>query len=185
MARKLDPDEAALWARVMENVRPLRPVAGGAADPKNTMTDAVAADPVKLAPGKTTATLKPPPHPPAEPGVTLDGSWDKKIVRGALVPDSTIDLHGYNQRSAHVLLDGGIERALARGDRVLLLVTGKPPRADSERPNARGAIRAAIGDWLAASRHAGAIAAIRGAHPRHGGAGALYLILRRKREGKL
>jgi DNA-nicking Smr family endonuclease len=45
----------------------------------------------------------------------------------------------------------------------------------------RGAIRAAVGDWLAASRHAGHIAAVRGAHPRHGGAGALYIVLRRRR----
>ena len=40
---------------------------------------------------------------------------------------------------------------------------------------------AAIGDWLAASRHASSIAAVRGAHPRHGGAGALYIVLRRPR----
>jgi len=39
-----------------------------------------------------------------------------------------------------------------------------------------------VGDWLAASRHAADIAAVRGAHPRHGGAGALYIILRRRRE---
>src|SRR3546814_11540833 len=61
---------------------------------------------------------------------------------------------------------------------MLLLVTGRPPRAESERPYARGAIRAAVGDWIAASRHAGGIAAVRAAHPRHGGAGAPYLILR-------
>ncbi len=112
---------------------------------------------------------------------TLDGGWDKRLLRGAVQPDSTIDLHGHTLRSAHALLDRGIDEALARGDRVLLLVTGKPPRAESERPHARGAIRAAVGDWLTASRHASAIAAIRGAHPRHGGAGALYLILRRGR----
>ncbi|WP_367947133.1 Smr/MutS family protein [Sphingopyxis sp. BSNA05] len=45
----------------------------------------------------------------------------------------------------------------------------------------RGAIRAAIADWLAASRHASHIATVRRAHPRHGGAGALYIILRRRR----
>ena len=44
------------------------------------------------------------------------------------------------------------------------------------------AIRAAISDWLGASRHADSIAAIRGAHPRHGGQGALYIVFRRPRE---
>ncbi|MDP9162776.1 MAG: Smr/MutS family protein, partial [Pseudomonadota bacterium] len=40
-------------------------------------------------------------------------------------------------------------------------------------------IRAAVNDWLAHSRHARHIAAVRGAHPRHGGGGSLYLVLRR------
>ncbi len=113
---------------------------------------------------------------------TLDASWDRKLGRGIVSPDSSIDLHGHTLASAHALLDQGLERAIRRGDRVLLLVTGKPPRPESERPHARGAIRAAVSDWLGSSRHCDAIAAVRGAHPRHGGQGALYIILRRGRE---
>ena len=114
---------------------------------------------------------------------TLDASWDKRLGRGMVSPDSAIDLHGHNLASAHTLLDQGLDRALRRGDRVLLLVTGKPPRPESERPHARGAIRAAVADWLAASRFNDRIAAVRGAHPRHGGTGALYIVLRRPRGG--
>jgi DNA-nicking Smr family endonuclease len=113
--------------------------------------------------------------------VTLDGGWDRRLLKGAVVPDDTIDLHGHTLASAHAMLDARLDQAVARGDRVLLLVTGKPPRPESERPHARGAIRAAVADWLAFSRHAGRIAAVRAAHPRHGGAGALYIILRRAR----
>ncbi|WP_298093192.1 Smr/MutS family protein [uncultured Sphingomonas sp.] len=116
------------------------------------------------------------------PGETLDGGWDKRLTRGAVIPDSSIDLHGHTLASAHAMLDRGLERAIGRGDRLLLLVTGKPPRPESERPHARGAIRAAIADWLAGSRHADHIAAVRGAHPRHGGQGALYIVIRRPRE---
>lgn len=111
---------------------------------------------------------------------TLDGSWDRRLSRGLAQPDGSLDLHGHTLASAHALLDQGLERAIVRGDRVLLLVTGKPPRPESERPHARGAIRAAIADWLASSRHADRIAAVRGAHPRHGGGGALYIVLRRR-----
>ena len=118
---------------------------------------------------------RPKPHAAA----TLDASWDRRLARGIAQPDSSLDLHGHTLSSAHMLLDQGLDRALARGDRVLLLVTGKPPRPESERPHARGAIRAAIADWLAASRHADRIAAVRNAHPRHGGAGALYIVFRR------
>ena len=128
-----------------------------------------------ITPAKT-----PPPARPG-PGVTLDGGWDKRLSRGLVSPDATIDLHGHTLHSAYDMLDGALARSIAHGDRVVLLVTGKPPRPESERPHARGAIRAAIGDWLAGSRHASAIAAIRNAHPRHGGQGALYIVLRRPR----
>jgi DNA-nicking Smr family endonuclease len=93
-------------------------------------------------------------------------------------PDLIVDLHGHNLHSAYTLLDHRLDQAVAAGARVLLLITGKPP---AERPALRGRIRDAVGDWLAASRHAGSIAAVRGAHPRHGGAGALYIVLRRRR----
>ena len=46
----------------------------------------------------------------------------------------------------------------------------------------RGAIRAALPDWLAVSPHADQIVALRPAHISHGGAGALYVILRRSRD---
>ena len=115
------------------------------------------------------------------PTNTLDGGWDKRLSRGSISPDRVIDLHGHSLASAHAALDHGIAAALSSGDRVILLVTGKPPRPESERPHARGAIREGVGDWLAGSRHADRIAAIRPAHPRHGGKGALYVILRRSR----
>lgn len=174
--RTLAPDEAALWARVMDTVRPLRAVP-------------LPVPPVRPAPpsGIPGSVLKPVartvPVRPAMPVTagTLDGGWDRRIGRGAVAPDDVVDLHGHTLASAHAMLDARLGEAVARGDRVVLLVTGRPPRPDSERPHARGAIRAAVADWLAASRHASRIAAVRNAHPRHGGAGALYVILRRAR----
>ena len=116
---------------------------------------------------------------------TLDGTWDRQLARGLVSPDRSIDLHGHTLASAHAMLDAALDQAIRADLRVLLLVTGKPPRPASERPHRpgtfRGAIRAAVGDWLAGSRFAGRIAAVRAAHPRHGGAGALYIVLRRPR----
>ncbi|CAA9533332.1 MAG: SMR/MUTS FAMILY PROTEIN, partial [uncultured Sphingomonadaceae bacterium] len=80
--------------------------------------------------------------------------------------------------TAYEALDEGLARASARGARLVLLITGKPPTSAAP-PIRRGAIRAAVGDWLHASRHAANIAAVRNAAPRHGGAGALYIVLRR------
>ncbi len=118
--------------------------------------------------------------PPATHG--LDGGWERKLGRGAVSPDFTLDLHGCTLDSAHSRLLHGLTQAKAMGARLVLLVTGKPRPADpADRTSRRGAIRAKVIDWLAASEHAADIAAIRGAHPRHGGQGALYIILKRRR----
>ncbi len=113
---------------------------------------------------------------------TLDGSWDKRIRGGDLEPDRILDLHGMNLDRAWTAIDHGLEEAIRRGDRIVLLITGH--HRPGEPPVQRGKIRAAVHDWLAASRHAGDIAAVRGAHRRHGGGGSLYLVLRRQKTSR-
>ena len=171
--RGLSAEERALWNRVVETVRPL----------EGQVPARVAAEPPP-APA-TAARAKKPGNKPAvplprkpQPGTTLDGSWDRRLSRGLVVPDAVVDLHGHNLDTAWALLDRRLERSIAAGDRLFLLITGKP-RSDASQK--RGAIRAAVDDWLHASRHARDIAAVRNAHPRHGGAGALYIVLRRRR----
>jgi DNA-nicking Smr family endonuclease len=107
----------------------------------------------------------------------LDRSWDKRLGSGDVEPDRIVDLHGMTLDGAWRTIDRELDRAVAHGDRVVLLITGHQRSGDP--PVRRGAIRAAVHDWLAASRHAPDIAAVRGAHRRHGGGGSLYLILRR------
>jgi len=182
--RALSPEERALWQRVISSVTPIarpKPVPAAPVVPFVAPPRVAEPDPPKKPKGRVPPPRQPAPAPPKPPRDTLDGGWDRRLSRGLVTPESSIDLHGHTLASAHALLDQGLARAVARGDRVLLLITGKPPRPESERPHARGAIRAAVGDWLAASRHADAIAAVRGAHPRHGGQGALYIVLRRSR----
>jgi DNA-nicking Smr family endonuclease len=172
--RRLSPDEAKLWARVVESVRPL--------DGVGVPAEAAAQEVPAPGPGlrRGAASVPPPPPPPRKtPGETLDGSWDRRLGRGLASPDAVLDLHGHNLATAYDLLDRRLEDAISSGARLLLLVTGKPPGPG--RPMKRGAIRAAVGDWLHASRHAADIAAVRNAHPRHGGTGALYIVLRRRR----
>lgn len=173
--RRLNADEQALWDKVVASVTPLHPRAAPPAPP------VIPPQPRKAPPRPASAPPSPRAAPPAPtPANTLDGSWDRRLSRGLVQPDATVDLHGHNLATAYDLLDRRLEHAVAGGARLLLLVTGKPP-SEARKPSGRGAIRAAVGDWLAASRHAGSIAAVRGAHPRHGGSGALYIVLRRKR----
>lgn len=108
----------------------------------------------------------------------MDGTWDRRLSSGSVQPDRVVDLHGMNLDRAWRAIDAALEQANAAGERIVLLITGHHRRG--EPPVERGRIRAAVHDWLAVSRHAGKIAAVRGAHPRHGGGGSLYIILRRR-----
>ncbi|GAA4720158.1 Smr/MutS family protein [Sphingomonas lutea] len=178
----LSAEEAELWARVTGTIRPLsreridpprngegdQPKAGGVGPPPPPLRRAT---PPPSAP-------RPVPLPVPAGRNTLDGSWDKKLRSGSVTPDRVVDLHGLNLDQAWTTIDRAIEQAIDAGDRVVLLITGH--HRPGEPPIARGRIRAAVHDWLAASRHAPRIAAVRGAHVRHGGGGSLYLILRRR-----
>lgn len=113
-------------------------------------------------------------------GTSLDGSWDKRLRGGTIEPDRIVDLHGMSLENAWAAIDHALDRAIGNGERILLLITGH--QRSGEPPMRRGAIRAAVHDWLAASRHSSSIAAVRGAHRRHGGGGSLYIVLRRRRE---
>ncbi len=172
--RSLNPDEAELWARVTATIRPLsrKPEPKAATEPEPQPQ----AQPRRAA---TKPTPKPPPAPARpKPGTTLDGTWDRKLESGSVSPDRVVDLHGHNLDRAWSAIDSALERAIDSGERVVLLITGHS-RPDAP-PVQRGRIRAAVHDWLAASRHASKIAAVRPAHGRHGGGGSLYIILRRK-----
>ncbi|HUE78053.1 MAG TPA: Smr/MutS family protein [Sphingomicrobium sp.] len=168
--RSLSPEEAELWARVTATIRPLSRQSLPEAAPET------AAETERRRPPLPVARKPAPPPARPRPGTTLDGSWDKKLQSGSAVPDRVLDLHGHNLDQAWSAIDTALERAIGAGERVLLLITGHA-RVDQP-PVERGRIRAAVHDWLAVSRHAPRIAAVRNAHPRHGGGGSLYIILR-------
>ena len=131
--------------------------------------------------GRVPPPLPKPRSAPA-PGPGLDSSWERKLATATIAPDFTLDLHGHTLDQAHQRLDIGLGQAKAMGARLVLLITGKPrPVQAADRGERRGAIRAKVLDWLAAGPHASDIAAIRPAHRRHGGEGALYLVLKRRR----
>lgn len=190
MRRRLSAEEAALWARVAGTITPLKGRRPAEKAPRTETDDSPPPAPVRLRkPGRVPP---PPPAPapaPAKPRALdrhgLDASWDNKLGRGVVQPDFTLDLHGHSLDAAHARLDHGLTLALAQGARVVLLITGRqrPHDDHSTRGERRGAIRAKFLDWLSAGPHASRIAAIRPAHPRHGGAGAVYIVLRRPKAG--
>lgn len=187
--RGLLPDEAELWDRVARTVTPLRRVSRkmAEADPPVIPPPAAVEPPAPL---KRKGRVPPPPPPVSPPEVHkrpldrhgLDGTWEKKLARAEIHPDFTLDLHGHGLDAAYDRLDHGLAQAFAMGARVVLVITGKPrPVEAADRSERRGAIRAKLLDWLAHGSHAHRIASVRGAHRKHGGAGAVYVILKRTR----
>jgi len=180
--RTLSADEAELWAKVAATIRPLSREPIDAPLISIEIEARTAVSPARTAPrGRVPvarAALAAPAPRPSLQAATLDGSWDKGLRSGNISPDRTLDLHGHHLDGAWSAIDHTLERAIAAGDRVILLITGHERRGDP--PVLRGRIRAAVHDWLASSRHAAQIAAVRAAHRRHGGGGSLYIILRRR-----
>ena len=169
--RRLSPDEADLWARVAATIRPL------SREKIDQQPPIIKQQSVQGRPVRPLESSRPAAPIATRPGTTLDSTWDRKLRSGAVEPDRVVDLHGMSLDSAWRAIDRSLEQAINRKERVLLLITGHHRPGDP--PVERGRIRAAVHDWLAASRHAPKIAAVRGAHRRHGGGGSLYLILRR------
>lgn len=188
LPRGLTAGEQAAWAHLAASVKPLpgkkrptppakreaeQPKVAGGASPA-----APSAKP-KSAP-KQRRTPPAPSPPPAIPGA-LDSHWERRMKGGRLDPDLTLDLHGHTLDTAYDRIMAGLDQARMMDARVVLVIAGRERPVDpADRMERRGAIRAKLLDWLAASRHAGAIAAVRRAHIRHGGEGALYLILKRR-----
>jgi len=180
--RSLSPEEQALWSRVTASITPLSREKVAAKAPVAAVVEGAAA-PVPAA-AKVRGRVPRPRPEPASPTPrrhtihgNLDGHWERRLKNGTVPVDRTLDLHGHTLERAWEAIDAALERAIAGGDRVILLVTGH--HRPGEPPVQRGKIRATVHDWLAVSRHSERIAAVRSAHRRHGGGGSLYLILRR------
>lgn len=116
-----------------------------------------------------------------EPG--LDGSTARRLRKGDRAPEARIDLHGMSAARAHAACLTFLADALARGLRLVLVITGKGGRRDPDdfygRPG--GVLRDALPGWLAASPVGREVVGIYQAHQRHGGSGAYYIYLKRRR----
>lgn len=182
--RGLSDEEAQAWEKVAATVKRLHPAstapkANAPAAPPAPRPPKPVPKPRKVSPAPRPLT---PPPKPAAGGNSLDSHWDRRLKSGVVQPDFTLDLHDHGLDAAYDRLMSGVGQARAMGARTILLVTGKSRPVDpADRATKRGAIRAKVLDWLAASSHHSAIAAVRRAHQRHGGDGALYIVLRRER----
>ena len=186
------PHDFHLWTAVAETVEPLRRkrVAQPHGAPPLPLPPETAPSPeIRLPPASRPARREPflPPYQaPSQqrkaPDKAVDPATHRKVRRGRIEIDGTIDLHGMTQAEAREALHRFVLARAARGDRTLLVITGKGTRNDDDfiaAMNERGVLRTMLPVWLnepGLARHvSGWSLAARG----HGGEGAWYVRLRR------
>ncbi len=170
-------EERALWRAAMRGVAPLAKHIGAA----GTEPPAGDAPPPKVAKSPRRSVPRPPGAklPDLAPGVTpgVDRRSAERLRRGERRIDARLDLHGMTQDEAHRALDAFLARAEQAGWRCVLVITGKGRPGTS----AAGVLRTAVPRWLNEAPNRARLLAFTAAQPKDGGAGALYVLLRRRR----
>jgi DNA-nicking Smr family endonuclease len=105
----------------------------------------------------------------------LERKREKSLRQGSIEIDAKLDLHGMTQTEAFVALTKFMHKCVTAEKRQLLIITGKGKISEGG-----GVLRRNLGNWLAQLPEAPSILALRPAAPKHGGEGAVYVVLRKK-----
>jgi DNA-nicking Smr family endonuclease len=179
--RALSEEERALWESVAKQTKPLRKKPRMAkAAPQSEVP--VAAKPVAAPPRASHAKPMQPAKfdlPPAPPPLAPLGRRERsQLSRGRKEIDARLDLHGMTQTRAHRVLSDFLHRAHADGLTFVLVITGKGKMGPESE---RGVLRRQVPQWLSLPEFRTLVVGFEEAHIGHGGAGALYVRIRRMR----
>ena len=178
----LSPEDREVWGRVTRTLTPLsgarmpldfdepelEPSVEASTEVKSSTDTALLASP------------KAPPVPKPPPLHQLEHRFRKKLVRGSKAIEARIDLHGMTQHQAHGALRAFLYRSQAKGHKVVLVITGKGGEGRGFMDE-RGVLRRVVPQWLAMPDMRMLVVGYEEAHAAHGGSGALYVRIRRKR----
>lgn len=196
-----------LFHKVVADVTPLRPEPprakskpqtkpGKAADAKASATNKHGPTPATGS-GEKSGLNKLFPAALAEHGAGKTPGLDKRsaqrLMRGKIEIEGRIDLHGMTQAEARPALTGFVNKAHHLNRRYLLVITGKGRHATDDRSQDRdgywvdhgrnepGVLRRMVPRWLREAPLSGFVLAYSPAQPKDGGSGALYVLLKRRR----
>lgn len=181
--RGLTEEESRLWSGVTRSVTPF------AKQPASASLEKIAGakspsgkPPAKATPSvaATRATAKSSPSPP--PLAPLERRFRQRIARGSAAIEARLDLHGMTQAKAHGALLHFLRREQGRGTTLALVITGKGARfSGASGETERGVLKRQVPLWLRLPEFRGYVVGFDEAAIPHGGAGALYVRLRKKR----
>lgn len=190
-SRRLRPDEMELWQRVARTTDQLNPGVKPAEKMSDIFPDSGAvtqesADFPKFRIGeKANGRALGLPIVSQQPAIQMDRKAYDRMKRGKLKPQARIDLHGMTMDQAQPTLAAFILSSFARDHRLVLVITGKGRGKNTEDsgpiPERPGILRRNVPHWLQIPPLAQVVLQVTEAHGRHGGGGAYYVYLRRKR----
>ena len=191
-SRRPSTDERALWRLAMRDTEPLEgreivpeplpvviaPIVAA------TPTPPMMAPPTSAKPAPKPLSLQPLSTRRGAPVAGLDRRTSERLRKGQLPIEARIDLHGMTQERARGALDHFIATAAERGLRAVLVITGKGSAgwSDPWSTPRSGILRANVPRWLHEQPNGPRILAFSEAQPQDGGGGALYVLLRRRRD---
>ncbi|WP_350335751.1 Smr/MutS family protein [Coralliovum pocilloporae] len=186
----LSDDDLKVWNAVAKTVTPLDGRYGPVKENSESETTEIPGEIKKLAGlsglSKTTEQIKKtgtnPSIPHIKPLAPLEQRLRRKLVKGRVSIDARIDLHGMTQAEAHMALRGFLFRCHQNDHRLALVITGKGTRKGEGGDT--GILRRVVPQWLRQPDLRPFVVSIEEAHLSHGGAGALYIRIRRRREGR-
>jgi DNA-nicking Smr family endonuclease len=186
------PDELKLWREVAKSIAPIargtrqveKPKAAQERKTSAKATGKTHGTPVKPHPKRPPlAPYRPPVSVPSKAESIIDRRTKGRVARGRITIDARIDLHGMTQAAAHRRLITFLHDAQADGARLALVITGKgnvgarPAWGEAE----RGVLRRLVPQWLVSAELQHCVIGYGEAARHHGGGGALYVQIRRRR----
>jgi DNA-nicking Smr family endonuclease len=175
--RNVSAEERALFLETLKHARPLKKAIKRKAPKTPALKNAEPKSETPAKPRKREYTILKPEGPKAPPlkeqftPPAIGGHRAAHLRRGKLEPEARLDLHGFTQDEAYRALQRFLMRAADMQFRVVLVITGKG-----------GVLRGSVPRWLAQAEFRSLISGVGEAHVRHGGGGALYVSVRRKRD---
>ena len=181
--RNLSDDEKELWKEFSKSTEPLPHQNQKTAPGKKKRINSVNLKDQKK---HYIGVKKTPAHfdkAPVSPVLNMDSKLHTKMRQGKIRPEAKLDLHGLNLSQAQPTLTKFVLDAHGKGLRLILIITGKGKNSEDYDiiPTRKGILKANVPTWLAMEPLSSKILQITNAHVKHGGGGAFYVYLRKKR----
>ncbi len=181
--RGMTGEDKALWDEIAKSIKPLpgRRTKFGDAPEALSVEDQTSKGAEKRNRPVAPASLVKRREPKAPPLAPIDRKLKTKLPRGSADIDAKLDLHGYTQAQAKSRLLRFLETAQSREHALVLVITGKGKRGEDSGSNEGGVLKRQVPLWLSLAEFRALVIGFEEAGIRHGGAGALYIRVRRRR----